>query len=347
MPLVYRPLGRAEEARTIIRRLAALPIALAAAAFAAAPAAAADQWVALYSWGISPSRLVVDPGDSVHFTNFSGQERRIVDADGLLDSGPLPPAGAYSVAVTVPGEHSYTATGIFGGAPTGTFRVRLTQLTGPPGAPAAGRIPDLPFPASEESDIGVHPDLTIYASRTRILLELAEGATVAQANGALAAAGVEIRGGLPELGLLLVAVPDNGSFAPLDAALQSLNASPAVAAAALSPQLSDDVIPKTAEANVESFVGSHGAAPWRWEALNTSWTAPDGSGGNWGLESSRFPEAWNLLDAIRERQKRDPASRVRTAIVDAGFDLPHPDLGTLDGTPLCTGVAPARRCTWS
>ncbi|HEV7664238.1 MAG TPA: S8 family serine peptidase, partial [Chloroflexota bacterium] len=62
---------------------------------------------------------------------------------------------------------------------------------------------------------------------------------------------------------------------------------------------------------------------------------PLGSGGNWGLEASRFPQSWNLLQAIRAKN-----ATVTTGVVDAGFqahadlEFTYPSLCRAKGVPL-------------
>jgi hypothetical protein len=45
-----------------------------------------------------------------------------------------------------------------------------------------------------------------------------------------------------------------------------------------------------------------------------------GTGGNWGFKTSRFPQAWNLAEAIRRTN-----SRVDVVVLDSGF-VARPDV---------------------
>ena len=68
---------------------------------------------------------------------------------------------------------------------------------------------------------------------------------------------------------------------------------------------------------------------------------PSGDGGNWNLEASRFPQAWNLLGAIKRRN-----ARVDTVIIDNGF-AEHDDLPGLDIPQLCKPSGTATLCTFN
>ena len=80
---------------------------------------------------------------------------------------------------------------------------------------------------------------------------------------------------------------------------------------------------------------------YRWNAISNAAGQPLGAGGNWGLEASRFPQAWNWNDAIAEKGP----STVRTAILDVGFDTSQPDLQGMTLRHLCLSVVNVNRCT--
>ncbi len=166
------------------------------------------------------------------------------------------------------------------------------------------------------------------ASRSRILVMFAPATTVAQANDAIAEAGADVVGTIPGLDSVLLQIapePAPGDFAPLDAALAGLRANPAVVAATMDKAVTPAVVPPpTSEAtSVDNYSFDDPRVP--------DGGSPSGTGGNWGLESSRFPSAWNLLDPIRLQN-----APVDTVVYDLGFETNHPDL-KIDVPQLCDG----------
>jgi serine protease inhibitor len=122
-------------------------------------------------------------------------------------------------------------------------RTRVTRLEGPPDALAVDHIPaGGPRPSGGIVDIGPHPKVGVDMSRTSIILMFKNGATVAQVNRAMAAAGVEVFSGLPYLQMLIVAVEDDGTFGPLDRALESFDNDPAIDNASPSPVIEPDIM---------------------------------------------------------------------------------------------------------
>src|SRR4029079_16704055 len=124
---------------------------------------------------------------------------------------------------------------------------------------------------------------------------------------ALAAAGTAIIGGLPTLHILLVATPDTGDFTGLEAALASLRANPAVEFAAMDEKEDVSAVPRAAEDATSTPPHN-----WAWELTIGPGGQPLGYGGNWGLEASRFPQAWNLKEAISSLNHS-----IDTGIIDA------------------------------
>ena len=120
-------------------------------------------------------------------------------------------------------------------------RARITRLEGPPDALAADHIPGGWSRSSGILDIGLHP-VGFHMSRTSIILMFKDGATVAQVNRAIADAGVEVVSGMPYLKMLVVGVEDDGTFGPLDRALERLDHDPAIENASPSPILQPDVL---------------------------------------------------------------------------------------------------------
>ncbi|MGH3071071.1 MAG: Ig-like domain-containing protein [Gaiellaceae bacterium] len=306
--------------------LAAIIVAL------ALPAPAhADQWVDVFEWGVSPPVIEVDAGEAVHFTNWSGLPTVVAADGGLFDSGPLGPGAGYSVLMTVPGSHSYATAGI----PDLDARIEvvLRELDGELDALANDHIPRVQFAPVPDNDLEVHAELGVTVSKTRILVGFTPNATVGQANDALDGANVVIRGGSPSTGTLLVEVAggdDGDEFDALEDALDDLREYDAVDFAAMSFAVEPLTIPAASDGPARTFPGGE----WEWD-LNPSSAA----GGNWGLERSRVPQAWNLLEEVRRRDHR-----VIAGVVDAGYDS-HLDLPTMSLEPVCGVDEPDSFCS--
>ena len=164
-------------------------------------------------------------------------------------------------------------------------------------------LPDVPFPPLPEDDLGIHPQLGISVSKTRILLRFTDMATVLQANAAIQARDVEILGAIPDLGVVLVGVPDvddqaefpGFEFLALSFALQILDANPAVETAACRPSFSAQVVPRQAEAALVDGAtsctpGRKVRAPGRGSGRQSTGrpAAPAGTGA-WRPRASRKP----------------------------------------------------------
>jgi alpha-tubulin suppressor-like RCC1 family protein/uncharacterized protein YkwD/thiol-disulfide isomerase/thioredoxin/plastocyanin/uncharacterized membrane protein YphA (DoxX/SURF4 family) len=291
-----------------------------------------DVSVNITDTGFKPATVTIIAGQGVHWTNQSSQPQSVTANSSIFDSGELPPGAGFSIALAIPGIHPYYST--VNSSFQGQVRVFLQQLPGPPDDLASDHIPDMIFPPTEEADFSQHPTLAVIASRTRILLGFNTGVTVAQANDALQAAGTTIIGGLPKLGILLVQAPDTPDFSGLAAAQEALRANPAVEFAAISMVTETKIIPQPAE--------SATSGNWTWELTTGADGAPMGQDGNWGLEASRFPQAWNWLKVIQDKN-----AGIRTGILDGGFEQ-HVDLpsSVLRITQVCrTSVFSGTKCT--
>src|SRR5262245_23938643 len=283
-----------------------------AALFFAGTALGVIRHIGIEDLGFVPG--VVDGGGSqdLQWTNYTQVPKRVAASDGLFDSGSIPPGGGFSMKLQVPGTHSYSS----GSWASGTVVVPLTGLPGPGTDPAADHIPDAAFPPSEEGDIEDNQRWGVPASRTRILLGFKAGATVAEANAALSAANVKVIGGLPNVGALLVQAPESpecGTCDPfyyLTDSLNSLRANARVAFAAMSLAAGTQSVPRGPGDGAATATKA-----WTWGTRT--------GGGNWGMKSARFPQAWNFLESIRHKSQ----STV-TGIVDAGFEAGHPDLSS-------------------
>ena len=293
-----------------------------------------DVSVNITDTGFEPATVTIMAGQGVHWTNQSSQSQSVTANSSLFDSGELQPGAGFSIALAIPGIHDYSSTD--NADFQGQVRVFLQELPGPPDGLASDHIPDMLFPPTEEADYSEHPTLAVKASRTRILLGFKPDTTVSQANAALNAAGTTIIGGLPDLGILLVQAPDTPDFSGLSAARDALRSQPTVEFAAMDMVMDTEIVPMFAES-----LTSNPPNTWTWEVVTGPDGAPMGEGGNWGLEASRFPQAWNWLKVIQGKNVR-----VRTAIVDNGFeqhkDLP-PSVLTIDS--VCRSTASGLDCS--
>ncbi len=293
--------------------------------------------VSITDTGFQPSSVTILAGEGVHWTNNSGEAHSVTADNGLFDSGSLQPGAGFSIATAIPGLYVYQSTN----NPDfkGEIHVVLAELAGSPDDLANDHMPDIQIPQSGD-DYSPHPDYGIMASRIAIIMGFTDTATVSQANAALVAANVTIRGGLPEMGILFAGAPDTPDFSGLKSALQSLRSDPAVEFAAMSVELVDHVVPRPVESQLSLQPDA-----WTWEKVFTVvLDLPLGEGANWGIEASRFPQAWNLLEKVR---RSGNAPGIRTGVVESGFQE-HKDLGIYTWE-LCTDSPPNvnQECTMS
>ena len=78
-------------------------------ALALVPSATADVWLSVDEDGVNGEQIEIDAGEIgplVERRRDAGHRRR--RQDGLFDSGPIPPGGAFSDRMPVPGDHAYT-----------------------------------------------------------------------------------------------------------------------------------------------------------------------------------------------------------------------------------------------
>ena len=318
----HRRPGRRSLPLALVMGLLVLPFA-ALEASAADPAPVRPQRPALHvrltPTGFEPASIDLLTGQQVVFENATAVDQTVAGAAGtLVDSGTIPPGGGYVTSFAAPGSFPVQSAGT--PAAAATVRVGLGALVGDPGAPAAPRLPDLAPPVNVEADMAEHPDLGRRVSRHQLVVTLAPGATVAQVDAAVAAADAGIVSGWPEMGMAVVQVVDDGTLAPLDAAFDALNAAEGIAGVAYDAETTTGSVPRDPEEPLRSQVN------WWWETSGSPGAL--GTGGNYGLEDARFPEAWNLLDHLR----RTPSS-VRQVVIDGGF-ASHPDLAVAV-VPVC------------
>ncbi len=320
----------------LMTSIAAVPL-IATTPAAATPAAAprrpipSTALVTVTDAGFEPSTISPVVGQVVQFDNVASKPVTVRSATGAFDSGAVPVGGSFSLIVPVAGLYPYSSPEL---SAIGTLDVGLLDLEGADADLATAHLPGIATPPDGTFDS--HPTLTIHASRTRAMVLLNASATVAQANAALTAADVTIVGTVPRLGVVAVAVddPGPGDFTAIDAAVATLRAQPGVAAAAISTPAETEAIPQPAE----TAMVTRGSSSWAWHGLRFSDSGGgSGDGGNWGLESARFPFAWNLNDQVF-----DTGAAIQTGVVDQGFSA-NADLGGTS-VKLCTGlVAPV--CT--
>ena len=293
--------------------LAAVLISVGRASLPLAPnAAAADVTIDITDAGFVPASVTVLPGQGIHWTNRSTVVQTVSADSGLFDSGDLQPGAGYSIALSVPGTHTYASAT----SPSlkGTLQGALGGLAGPDGDLASDHVPNIGLPPVDPGDISVHPGLAVLASRTKILLGFAPETTVAEANALLQAAGTPVVGGIPAFNLLMVTAPDSADFSAVDAAIAQLRANAAVQFAAQDVQPSNDAVPRVPDTAVEPAL-----TDWRWAVAPQT-----GAGRNWHLEAARFAPAWNLLEAARAR-----AAQVTTAIIEVDGFQAHNDLSAM------------------
>ena len=302
-------------------------------------AAPAPFVVALTAGGFVPDRVTVVPGQTITIRNESGATRTITSGgDGTFDSGPVAPASQFVLALPSAGTWvaSDDATPT---ANSAVITVGRAELVGDAFTSANSAIPDLDVP---DGPVVFHPDLAIEVARNRILVGFTESATVAQANAALAAAGLTILGGNRDAQILVTEVADAGTpgLEYMQSALDVLRAQPGVRTAAYDVRINPETaLPRPADP--DPLPDANGKPTYTWESVTTLDDSVRGIGSNDGLESARFPQAWNWLDTIR-RVRGGGGARSATVVLDTGFDPGHPDLANAKLQTLCTAGG---RCT--
>lgn len=188
------------------------------------------------------------------------------------------------------------------------FRVETVQLAGAPDAPASTAIVTQAVEPRAQDYRTDHPALPgLLLSYNTLVVGLRASATVGDVNALLSAVGGSIAGGIRGTssvgGILVLRVPST-SHAELAAILATLRASAQVTTIVPDVALGPTVITRDGATVPEA---------WLWEGQPGD--------GNWGLETSRVPQLWNLDGAVRRLNRR-----VLTGVYDAGFLPQHPDL---------------------
>ena len=289
--------------------------------------------VVLTATDFQPSVITAVAGQSVVFANDSGATRSVAAEDGLFDSGPIPAGGAFTVAVPEARQIAVTSPGP--PALSATLSVGQLEVAGPSTDPVSAHLPDLGAPPEDPDSFAADPVWGAVASRTVILVKFQAAATVADANRLLAAIDGTISGTVGDTGIVRVVIPDRAdrSFADLEAALAALRADPAVAYAAR------DTLGQPATIPTDNLPPELTDVNFAFKPYPPSTSAGAGA---FGLTQARFPQAWNLLDAIK--RKRSP---VDTVILDNGVTTSHPEFAARPNQPPRTrtfAVCPGVRC---
>ena len=325
---------------------------------AAAPAdarpCATDPDIALTDTGLEPSSVCILPGASIHWTNGASDTQDVVEPTGRFNSGHLQPGAGFSITLGVPGTHLYRST--LSAGFEGEIVVAMEGLDGPLDELANDWIPDVAYPAQLDEDLSIHPLGLELTSRTRLMLGFTDEATVGEANAALATAEVVVLGGLPRMGMLLVASEDSGDFTALEVAQATLESMPGVEFAGEVTVLSTDVVPRPPDAATRTILAAEGAAlmppPGEdpggvdWQVIRTTTDGPYGRGANWPLEASRVPQIWNWREELLRGGHGGPAGDVATVFVDKGYETSHPDLaGAVIPATVCVSTPSGSICT--
>jgi PKD repeat protein len=285
--------------------------------------------------GFDPPTAAAAVGQSIWVDNAAPQPRTVTLDGGALSSGPIPTGGRF--VFTLPTGGAFELADDAASPHTATLTVGQPALGGSPTSFASEQFPNLVPP---DAPLDLHPDLAISFSRNRILISSVWNATVAQVNAALAANDLVIVGGM-NLGFLAPSVLVTevvGGSAPSDTTqlhtiLDDLRSrTTVIRAAALDIEMNvENSLPRPLDADlVEAGDASFGT----WQANVNTFGEATGIGENYGLEASRFPQAWNLRDEARRRSPIGPA--VDTVVLDIGFDRSHPDLTAATLHRLCT-----------
>jgi probable HAF family extracellular repeat protein len=231
------------------------------------------------------------------------------------------PDGSWSFAAPSQDDGEYTITAVAedaaGNASPASSPLVVTissgQLGGPADDPANEHIPDVYFPDAPAGDLTLdnRPEGTwLETSRTRLMVQFTNTATVGEVNALLESLEASIIGAMSAIDLVLISIPDTGDFTGLDSALAILESDPAVA-----------LVVQDVALGVSSVPGPTGAQdpgppaiPWLWNSPPSTINGND-LDGNWGLEAVRAPQMWNLND-YGNRSTSEP----QTGVLDAGFN---------------------------
>jgi len=188
----------------------------------------------------------------------------------------------------------------------------LTQVPGPPGAPANSYVPDIEFRDPPQEDI-VAPSGIPISIRDLIVI-FTETATVGQVNALIQSLPAVIVGGNPMGKTLLLRLTGASDLQRVLDAVASLLTNPLVRAASINHGVAPDALPPH---NVDTTNNR-----WTWE------NPPNLATGNWGLKAIRAPQAWNLFDFSVRKNAAIAALVTEVDETDGAnvADSAHPDL---------------------
>lgn len=192
----------------------------------------------------------------------------------------------------------------------------LPALEGQPTALAGPLIPRLEYVPSGEDFAADYPALAGMAiSFNTMIVGIRPTATVGEVNALLQEHGARIIGGLSgpagATGYLILRLPTRSHVEALPT-VAAIQAHAAVSEAMPDIELSPTVI---------SRPGARTPWDWRWEVFPT--------GGNWGMETIRAPQLWNLNRAMARL-----GGAVPTGVLDSDALYAHEDLSVPDGDNL-------------
>jgi PKD repeat protein len=284
--------------------------------------------------GFAPTATSAARGQTIWIDNTSSTPRTVTIGGPTLTSGPIPPGGRFVTALPIGG--SFTITDDAATPHEATLTIGLPLLPGTPSQNANSQIPDQVAPPVP---LDQHPDLTLYLSRNRILIAPTAIASVQQVNDALTANGLIIVGGI-QAAQMIVTEPAGASgptdVVALQAIIDNLRSRPGIRSAAYEFALaSTAALPRPVNPDPTAGLPVTPGSEYRnWEAIVGTDGGATGIGSNYGLEASRFPQVWNLLDEIRRRLPGGASTD--TVVIDEGFDVTHPDLTGAELERLCT-----------
>jgi hypothetical protein len=284
-----------------------------AAAPTIAPLAAAETAATITFDGavFVPAVTRVGPEATLRFDNVGADVLAVQIEPGGFRVSPIPAGGA---GVTMLGLGSYQVTDLTTGA-TARVLVGPSDLGAPPTDPIEDHIPDAWFEPEHPSNHSYDPVTGVTASISRLRLRFQPGTTVGEAEAVLERAGAAIGGGFPSIGLLGIEIAGTADHSAARAAVAQLRSEPSVLHVGRMTIDEPDALPPSSDLD-----------HWRWR---NSFAA---GGGNWGLEASRFPQAWNLAD-----HAAGASASITTLVIDGGFYDGHVDLppGTFEIGQIC------------
>lgn len=187
-------------------------------------------------------------------------------------------------------------------------------------------IPDLEPPAAELSDFVRDPEIGLQRSLTRVLVMLAADSNAevtSAATDAAASLGASVIGGLPEVGVMLFALPAGSAPEAVPALRTALLAVPGVEVASEDWAMQTDAVTEVEAGKALPSNDTNGASiPWLWER--------EPAGANAWLEQVRAPQAWNWNDAIERA-----GTLTAVGLLDGGCWSGHEELApVVTTTPL-------------